>query len=192
MRQQILDKIEESFKRAENYYGRSFSRPKNVIFKRSGTKGGHCNYSKSELMFQLDFAEAYPEDYLKETVPHEVAHWIDRELYGYTRHNGRRVMHGRTWKNIMIRCYGLSPERCHEYDVSVTKTKSQTRYSYKCGCRKHSISQTVHNRILTGRNYRCSLCRQTIVAHVPTREEQIENFQREIDKLKQRISNNGN
>lgn len=193
MRQQILDKVEECFQIAEKFYNRSFSRPKNIFFKRNGAVGGHCNYSKSELMFQLDFAEAYSENYLKQIVPHEVAHWIDWELYGWSKVNGRVIHHGKSWKFIMRRVYGLDPERCHSYDPQHTKTKArtrQTRYPYKCGCRKHSISQTIHNRILGGKSYYCKFCKQKVVAHVLSGDERVAEIQRQIDELTKKLQNN--
>lgn len=158
MKQRILDKVEEAFVIAEKFYGRTFSRPTNIIFKRSGTMGGYCWYAKKELMFQLDFAEHNP-DKFDSTCFHEVAHWIDKEVYGY-RHtdSGRRQIHGNTWKYIMSKVYRLSPDRCHTYDTSVTTTKKQDRKIYKCNCREHKISTTIHNRICRGHEYKCRSC----------------------------------
>lgn len=163
MKQRILDKVEESFKKAESYYNRTFSRPKHIVFKRNGTTGGWCWYSRSELMFQLDLAEHNGDDFLNQTVPHEVAHWIDKEVFGFQRCGSRRSIHGDTWKSIMRRVYGLNPDRCHDYDVSVTITKKQDRYEYVCGCfTTHKISTTLHNKILRGEWRKCKRCNQRI------------------------------
>lgn len=189
MRQQILDKVEESFKKAEAYYNRTFTRPKNIIFKRNGTVGGHSNYLKSELMFQLDFAEAYPEDFLGDTVPHEVAHYVDREMYGYTHRNGRRIVHGRTWKFIMRNVYKLDPERCHNYDPSVTKTKKHVKYTYQCACGTLEVSKKIHNKIqVLGRTYHCRRCKQNIFLVVKTKEETISELQQKINQLQQQLN----
>jgi SprT protein len=176
MKQLIIDKVEESFKIAEKFYNQTFERPKQIIFKRSGTVGGHSNYGKRELMFQLDFAESVGDKYI-ETCIHEVAHYVQRAVYGYISKNGRKVMpHGREWKYIMRVVYGLSPERCHSYDLSVTKTRKQKTYQYACGCGKtFNITTTMHNKLQKSINeslargiskplYRriCKSCRQNI------------------------------
>lgn len=163
MQQLILDKTEESFKKAEAFYGKTFSRPLNIIFKRNGTTAGYCNYRKKTLMFQLDLAEHNEEDFISQTVPHEVAHWIDFEHNGIHRDRKGWIAHGYTWKYIMRRVYGLNPDRCHTYDTSVTITKKQDRYEYTCGCATHKISTTLHNKILRGQTRQCNRCRQRIV-----------------------------
>lgn len=156
MKKRILEKVEESFVIAESFFNTKFERPRNIIFKRKGTTAGYSNYNNRELMFQLDLAEANTEHFINEIVPHEVAHYVQRAIYGY----GRNVPHhGWQWKHIMLRVYKLSPERCHTYDTSVTKVKRQQRFPYKCACRTHSVSSTIHNRIQkSGRRYTCNDC----------------------------------
>jgi SprT protein len=156
MAKRILEKVEESFLIAEAFFNTTFERPRNIIFKRSGTTAGYSNYNMRELMFQLDLAEAHAEEFIRETVPHEVAHYVQRAVYGYSK---RVQHHGWQWKYIMSRVFKLVPERCHTYDTSVTKVKRQQRFPYKCACRTHSISTTIHNRIQqSGRKYRCTDC----------------------------------
>jgi len=154
MQDEILNKIEESFLKAEKFYNRSFTRPK-VIFKRNGTTAGYARRDLSYLMFQLDLAEANKEDFINQTVPHEVAHSVQFELYP------RSSPHGREWKYIMRYVMGISPDRCHDYDVSVTNVKRQTRHLYTCGCGKEfNLSTTKHNRIQRGYQKRvCLSCR---------------------------------
>jgi SprT protein len=158
MKDQIVIKVLQCFKQAEDFYGRKFSRPNNIIFKRKGTWGGYCNFTKKELMFQLDFAEHHKEDFLNRTVPHEVAHWIDKEVNGYQYKGGRRDIHGKSWQDIMIKVYGLEPSRCHNYDISVTKVKGGRNYVYECKCKEHHLSSIRHNRIRRGTIYSCNLC----------------------------------
>lgn len=176
MKQEILNKVEACFKTAEKYFNTTFERPKQIIFKRSGTTGGYSNYAKRELMFQLDLAENNSEDFLNQTVPHEVAHYVQRAVYGYKRNNMKVMPHGYEWKYIMRNVYGLNPERCHHYDTSGTKTKRQVRHLYTCSCGKtYNLSSTLHNRIQKSINeaklrgyanplYRrvCLSCRTTI------------------------------
>jgi len=148
MKEKILAKVEECFLIAEKFYGKTFERPTNIIFKRCGTNGGHSSYAKRELMFQLDLAEHHKDDFLNRTVPHEVAHYVQRAVYGYRNSYGKVMPHGHEWKYIMRRVFGLNPDRCHKYDTSVTQTKKQTRHIYSCSCGKiFKISTTMHNKI---------------------------------------------
>lgn len=143
-KEEISFQMEEAFKIADKFYSKSFERPKTVIFKRSGTCGGYANWGTQEIMFQLDFAENVGVEYIQ-TIKHEVAHYIQDQLY-----KGSKA-HGREWKFIMRYVMGLAPDRCHHYDTSVTKSKTQTRHTYGCGCGKtFKLSTTMHNRIQKG------------------------------------------
>lgn len=154
MQQQILDKVEECFLIAEKFYNRSFPRPTNIEFKRNGTSGGRCtmNYSKTvrTLMFQLDLAEHHPDEY-ESTVIHEVAHYM--QFFLYLQMGKKLAPHGYEWEYIMTRVYGISAERTHNYDVSVTKVKKELRHIYTCACNKEfQITTTMHNHIQNGLN----------------------------------------
>lgn len=149
-------------------------------------------------MFQLDLAENNREDFLINTVPHEVAHYVDDEVYGNKYVNGRRQSHGPRWKYIMRMVYGLNPDRCHSYDTSVTLTKKQSRHEYTCGCRTHMVSTTIHNKILRGQRRICLTCREAIVLKKAYSSDPfnfiesigfnfIESKQKEIEELKEKI-----
>jgi SprT protein len=155
MQQEILAKVEECFMIAEKFFGKNFERPRNIKFKRSGTTAGTSCYSERELMFQLDFADHNPENFISQVVPHEVAHYVQRAVYGY----GTVKPHGKEWKFVMRRVYNLVPDRCHSYDTSVTTTRTRKRFDYSCGCTIHKISSIVHNRIQSGKKrYTCRSC----------------------------------
>lgn len=149
----------ECFTIAEKFYGRKFSRPKSIIYKRNGSWGGYCNYHKSELMFQLDFAEHYKDKFLNRTVPHEVAHWIDKEVNGFLRKGSRRDIHGKTWQYIMTEVFKTDASRCHNYDTNVTSVKGGNNYVYECSCMEHTFSSIRHNRARKGKTtYHCRKC----------------------------------
>jgi SprT protein len=189
--QLILNKVEESFKKAEAFFGKTLERPRNIIFKRSGTTAGWSCYGRKELMFQLDLAEHHQEDFINETVPHEVAHYVDDLVYGNKYANGRRQVHGPRWKYIMTRVYGLNPDRCHNYDTSVTITRKQDRYEYTCGCTTHKISTTLHNKILRGNPRSCMRCRQRITwknGNVIPKSNPLSIKDQEIQRLKEQIA----
>lgn len=190
MKEAILAKVEESFKKAEAFYGKTFSRPTEFIWKRNGTTAGYCYHSPSKktLMFQLDIAEANEEDFLVNTVPHEVAHYIQFEQYGY-----KQTPHGKFWKYVMRYVMGISPERCHSYDTSNIKKRTITRVQYDCSCRSRMYTMTKHNRIVKGRkSYVCLICRTPVKlsekAVLPVKKvsakEELKQLQAQLDALK--------
>ena len=183
MKQRILNKVEESFVKAESFYGRKFTRPKNIIFKRSGSTAGHCDYRKSELMFQIGLAEQEQDNFINDTPAHEVAHWIDRELYGFrTTQGGNVIRHGDTWKHIMRYVMNQDPERCHSFDVANFK-RARNTFDYVCirGC-KHTLSSVIHNRILKGRKYSCK-CGGSLTLKVLTPAERLAKIEASIAAL---------
>lgn len=74
------------------------------------------------------------EDFLHNVVGHEVAHLIQRVVYGMTKEvveGGKKVIkkvrsHGPEWRQVMVEL-GLKPAAYHTYDVSSIQTKKRKR-----------------------------------------------------------------
>lgn len=193
----ILAKVEESFLIAEKYFGRDFSRPQVYIWITDKTRGGHCHYGRKELAFNTVLAMENEDDFITQIVPHEVAHWIDKEVYGYQYgpvRNGKRkrIIHGKTWKSIMSRVYRLSPDRCHSYDVSSVKKRTRivaTGFIYGCSCGKtFNLTSVRHNKIVKGKKFLCNSCRGVIklITQKTPRELEIEKLTRQLELLKKK------
>lgn len=190
MMQRLNDKIEESFKIAEKYYSREFTRPKNIVIKTTGSILGHCCYSRSELMFNMGYYKQQPDEFLRVTVPHEVAHWIDREFYGYQSSGQRTIHHGRTWKNIMTRVYKLPPDVCAIVDdgkgYAQVRTNNVQSFNYSCMCagKIHEVSLRKHNIICSKSNsYICRSCRRVLTL----KKEDINDVMNKISQLKKQL-----
>lgn len=187
MQQRILDKVEESFKKAESFYGKTLPRPENIIFKRTGTAAGHSCFGRKELMFQIVLAEQEGDTFIDKTPAHEVAHYVDDLVYGSKYNaNGRRDIHGPRWKYIMKYVMGQEPSRCHSYDTSNVKHKRET-FHYCCSNgHSYKLSSVIHNRILAGnkRGYRCK-CGGKLFSQD---DLNIIHKESEIDKLKRQIA----
>lgn len=98
------------------------------------------------------------DDFLRRTVPHEVAHIIARRLFG------KKIKpHGPEWRQVM-QLFGAEAARCHNYDVSRSSQRKVKRFSYRCDCRTHQLSSIRHNRVLQGQRYLCIVCKQPLVA----------------------------
>ena len=146
---------------AEHHFGRSFN-PPHVRCNLRGTTGGTYSSKKDELAFNGVLMRENPEEYWNQVIPHEVAHKVQRDVYGHYRHGKRVMPHGREWKAIM-RLFGLNPDRCHKMDVSNARVRRVARnYTYKCRCQTHNLTKVRHNRIQQGIKYRCGTCKNPL------------------------------
>ena len=125
-----------------------------IKFNLKGSSAGVCCMvlNKCTLRFNPKLFEKNEENFLKYTVPHELAHYITRLLYGNVK------PHGKEWKNVM-NLFGIEdPLRCHSFDTS-----DLYPWIYKCKCREYSISPKRHFMIVRGkRTYTCDDCHKRI------------------------------
>lgn len=107
-----------------------------------------CVIRYNPWVFAADF-----EYHFTDTVAHEVAHYLVHRLHGaHTR------PHGPEWKQVM-RTLGVIPKATGHYSLSGVPVRRQQRHSYRCACRTHQLSSTLHKRQQQGRRYACKLCR---------------------------------
>jgi len=141
--------------------------PREIKFNVKGQVAGYAYFDYLIGEGHLDFNPIIMEDnwerFIERTVPHEVAHFCVSLYVGYlTSRNGRRICHGKDWKGMM-RYFGISDStRCHSYDTSRAKTKTQRRWEYKCECSTHMLSTTMHNKIRKGSVRVCRSCRTNV------------------------------
>ena len=129
-----------------------------------GKVAGQFWYSTSSSWFRwnLPVAEQNSDDYLVQTVGHEVAHHITRTVYPHA------TSHGWEWKNVM-RQLGLEPARYHNYAVTPARIVKRP-FKYLCPCGDtHKITATkFKNFVLRGlysngdTKYRCTNCNTRI------------------------------
>lgn len=163
---EIEDKVLECVVKAEAHYRRKISIPVIEFSGLDSNVSGKYRYSKGRntLWFNARFFENEKNgDYVLQTVPHEVAHYIVHVMYYYLRPRP----HGNEWKFVMESIFGRPALRCHDYDTGFLKAKKSRnikRFAYGCGCNgeEHIISSILHNRILRGSNRRCRICKERI------------------------------
>lgn len=156
MPDQIHARVEACYQQAEAFFKRRFLRPA-ISFKLRGQKAGVAHLDENLLRFNPHLYQENREDFLRQTVAHEVAHLIARELFG------RRIQpHGEEWRSIMRGVFELSPQRCHSYAVS---RRSVTRYLYNCQCPEQvfPFSGQRHALVGKGRRYFCRRCKATLI-----------------------------
>lgn len=164
MPEQLNTRVETCYQQAEAFFKRTFKRPV-VSFKLRGQKAGVAHLHENLLRFNPQLYRENSEDFLRQTVPHEVAHLIAHQLFG-----GAIQPHGEEWQLIMRGVYELPPNRCHTYAV---QRRSVTRYIYRCPCPDSDFpfSAQRHGMVGKGRRYLCRRCRQTLVFSGETRVE---------------------
>jgi SprT protein len=145
---------------ANDLYGVDLDMPK-IIFKVRGRTAGKAFFAEWSVNFNNVLLEENFDDMLEQTVPHEVAHLVARQISQY-----RITPHGAEWKRVM-RGFGKDPKRCHTYDVSnaqVRFRKPSKKYLYECGgCGVQiTIGATRHKRCVRGASYITKCCRKPI------------------------------
>lgn len=147
---QILHRLEQCYQLAEQHFARPFERPR-VTLDLRGQKAGIAYLHRNLLRFNAQLYRENREDFLQQTVAHEVAHLLAQALYG----DGIRP-HGREWQGLMTGLFGLPALRCHDYQVPQRRS---TQYLYRCGC-PESIPFTSqrHALVRRGRRYSCRRC----------------------------------
>ena len=156
----VEEKTEHYICLAEHVYDRSFDRV-SVVFDLRGRTAGMFKMVGRERcirynpwIFSLHF-----EENLRDTVPHEVTHYIAHSVYSHR----RLKPHGVEWQAVMSD-FDADPSVTHNLDISRVPQRSQARHPYFCGCREHLVSTTRHNRVVRKKaTYRCQSCHRELV-----------------------------
>ncbi|GGA97149.1 SprT family zinc-dependent metalloprotease [Agarivorans gilvus] len=152
--QQLQHRVEQCFLLSEQYFKQPFARPEIVLSQRLSKVAGSANLSQWRLRFNAHFYAQDCEDFLRHTVPHEVAHLICHALYG------RVKPHGKEWQSIMLKVFNCPPHTTHRYSLSEMPMKS---FTYQCACQQHQLGIRRHNKVLQGAQYCCKQCRQRLI-----------------------------
>lgn len=133
---------------ARTLYNRPFATP-TIGFDLSGTTAGKAYWTKNHVQLNAVLYVENVQDFLVNTIPHELAHLIARQVYG------RAIKpHGKEWQSVM-RSLGVEPSRTHDYDV--TNARTVTTHPYLCKCRTHAITKTRLRHARAGK-LRCNKC----------------------------------
>ena len=157
---QVLARAEHYIERAEGLFERDFVRIP-VLFDLRGTTAGMYKIQGTRVQIRFNpwiFAKYFDVN-LRDTVPHEVAHYIVHAVYG-----DRRVRpHGWQWRDLM-QSFGADPEVTFDMNLEGIPQRRQRTHWYRCDCRDHEISATRHNRVQRQRGqYLCRFCNGLLV-----------------------------
>jgi len=152
---QVVAMTEHFICQAEQVFGRSFDRVP-VLFDLRGRTAGMFKAVGKERCIRYNpwIFGKYFEENLRDTVPHEVAHYIVHEAY-----DRRSVKpHGHQWRGLMAH-FGADAGVTFDLNLDGIPQRRQKTHPYSCGCRAHEVSTTRHNRILKGAGrYHCRYC----------------------------------
>ena len=155
-RARVREETERFICQAEVLLGREFDRVP-VVFDLRGTAAGMFKAQGNHRVIRYNpwiFAKYFTEN-LRDTVPHEVAHYIVHEV-----HDLRRVKpHGAEWRALM-RTFDADPEATFKLDLAGIPRRRQRTHPYHCQCRPPPVSSTRPNRAMAGKGtYCCRYCR---------------------------------
>jgi SprT protein len=98
-------------------------------------------------------------DYLKTTIPHEVAHLVVN--WQARNKKSRPRPHGPEWQAVMHDCFGLEAARCHRYQTTPARIVPRP-FLYRCTCRNHYLTGIMHNRISRTYQVLCKACKTPV------------------------------
>lgn len=161
IRQRAEEAIRRAEKRASNYYGLNL--PEAALdFSLRGRCAGQARISRNgriSLRINLQLLAENLEDFLKQTIPHEVAHLV---VYWQTRNQRLRPQpHGPEWQAVMRDCFGLAASRCHNYPTTPARVVPRP-FLYTCNCREHHLTSVMHKRISRCGQALCKACRTAL------------------------------
>jgi SprT protein len=171
LQEKAIAVVHKYIDKANEIWGLNLSYPL-VTFKKEGRTAGTFNPATKVIDLNNQLLEQNGQVFLDRTPGHEVGHLVTDALYGRLRtYSGRRSVHGREWKSVMVRM-GLSPNRCHTYDTSNLSSsgkrgrpagsRMKRPFVYTCGCQEFHLTQILHRRMLAGQSRYCKKCRGTL------------------------------
>ena len=152
LKAEVTQSIKQFLLIAEKHYGKTYS-AQSVSYDLKSTVGGTASYSLWHIQANPRMLVENKDDYLINTIGHEVAHLITFDNYGK-----RTKAHGKEWAATMA-VLGLKPERCHSYKAYSKPRKRLKRFLYVCKCNiHHHITGTRRRRIDCGSGFHCARC----------------------------------
>ncbi len=152
---EIVSQVADYIERSQHIFKKTF-KPVEVLFDLTGRSAGMYKVYRGSQVIRFNpyhFAK-YLDENIKETIPHEVAHYITDKVYGL-----RNIRpHGKEWQSLMLR-YGVEPKRTFSYSLEGIPTRMQRRFQYVCDCMQFEITTRRHNTIQQGKaEYSCRQC----------------------------------
>lgn len=153
LKMQIQRRLRQCLQQSEQFFDRTFSMPE-VSYDVRGVKAGVAYLQQNCIKLNRTLLLENPEEFIRQVVPHELAHLIVYQVFGKVK------PHGKEWQAVMTELFGLPADTCHQFDVQNVRGKT---FAYRCGCQTHMLSLRRHNKIQGGQMaYCCKGCKQIL------------------------------
>jgi len=142
LKHQVLQLVAKLLFQANARWGVSMPAPE-VAFDLRGTTAGMAVYPRAgathapRLRFNAVLLRDNAAEFFADTVPHEVAHLVNRALEAKTP-GAKWDSHGTQWQAVM-RSFGVEPSRCHDLDVRAARVGGSWRF--RCACRTFELGK---------------------------------------------------
>jgi len=153
--EQVIKETLYYIKSASDYYQQPF-KDIPVLFDLTGKAAGMYRVKAGQRVIRYNpyVFSKYFDDNFKETIPHEVAHYVTDVLFGLKRIRP----HGNEWKSVMG-IFGVAANRTANYDLSGLPVRNFQKFIYSCGCQNFELTSRRHNKVLRGSgHYLCRDC----------------------------------
>lgn len=164
LKQQVETTVMNTVAKIEQLYKTKFSVPVQIKYDIDSARlGGQANANGFFIRLNPAFLTKYKDEYIKQTVVHEVAHLGCHQVYHID--NGMHInAHGPEWKNMMVRL-GADPSRCHTYQADEGQGRQQPKFGYVCGCcnKPIAVGPKIHKKIARGAQYTTKCCKSPLV-----------------------------
>ncbi|MGR3806238.1 SprT family zinc-dependent metalloprotease [Pasteurella testudinis] len=154
LKMQISRRLRACLALAERHFNRTFAMPE-LSFNLRGMKAGVAYLQQNEIRLNRTLLLENNEEFLRQVVPHELAHLIVYQVFG------RVQPHGKEWQMLMQQVFNLPADTGHQFDVQNVQGKT---FAYRCDCQTHRLSVRRHNNILRNKvRYHCRVCKGVLL-----------------------------
>lgn len=122
MKERVAHKVWQVLEELNEEYNAEFDFPR-IEWCMIGTTAGRAWLGQWRIQLNEQLCKENLEDFINDTVPHEVAHLVAYKVFG---DDG----HGDGWRSVM-RALGLNPTRCHDYETKNVNGKRSLKSMYR-------------------------------------------------------------
>ena len=122
MKERATRKVWQVLEELNEEYNAEFDFPK-LEWVVCGTTAGRAWLQQWRIQLNEQLCKENTEDFMNDTIPHEVAHLVAYKVFG---DDG----HGEGWRSVM-RALGLNPTRCHDYNTRNVNGKRSRGSMYR-------------------------------------------------------------
>lgn len=130
-----------------------------LTYTQKGKIAGTAWFERWEIRLNPILYQENEKVFLREVIPHELAHLVAYQLSKEGVFKRKIRPHGKEWRLIMEEVFSLPANVNHTLK---THHLMKEAYLYACQCRQHYLSKIRHLRTLKGRVYLCQQCKGTL------------------------------